>query len=119
MKIFVQSKRDGYWRAGVQHLAKGKTFPDGTFTEEQLNALRDDPEITMVAGEVEDEPKLELESAPGLSDLAKAAGKAIEDGNTIHNGAPTVEAMADILGCSVTAEQRDAAWAEWKAENNV
>ena len=104
MTIFIQSHRDGFRRCGEVHTRKGREFADDHFTEEQLGQLNADPEITMVAGVVDE-------------DMAAAAGQAIEDGNTISSGAPSVEAIEDILGCSITSEQRDAAWATWKKGN--
>lgn len=133
MTIFIQSHRDGFRRCGEVHTRKGREFADDHFTEEQLGQLNADPEITMVAGVV-DEDKTQSGTktqeddaaqkdqakdtdAPPLADMAAAAGQAIEDGNTIGSGAPSVEAMEDILGCSITSEQRDAAWVAWKNGN--
>jgi len=133
MTTFIQSRRDGFRRCGEVHTRKGREFADDHFTEEQLEQLDADPEITMVAGVV-DEDKIQSETetqeddaaqedqtkdtdAPPLTDMAAAAGQAIEDGNTISSGAPSVGAMEAILGFSITSEQRDAAWAIWKNGN--
>nr|WP_319491808.1 HI1506-related protein [uncultured Desulfobacter sp.] len=135
MTIFIQSRNDGFRRCGEVHTRQGREFADDHFTEEQFKQLNDDPEITMVAGVV-DEDMTQTETAtetqedeavlkdqtldtdtPTLADMAAAAGKAIEDGNTISSGAPSVEAMEDILGCSISSEQRDAAWTAWQAGN--
>lgn len=125
MKVFVKSHTDGFRRCGVAHTREGREFPDGFFSEEQLMQLNDDPEITMVAGVVDDEAgidqiegdKIKDMEEPNLADLAAAAGQAIEDGNTIASGAPSVEAMEEILGYSITSEQRAVAWAAWKNGN--
>lgn len=125
MKVFVKSHTDGFRRCGVAHTREGREFPDGFFSEEQLMQLEADPEITMGpvlddddAGfdQIEGDQIKDME-VPNLADLAAAAGKAIEDGNTIGSGAPSVEAMVDILGYSITSEQRDAAWAACKEGN--
>lgn len=110
MKVFVKSRTDGFRRCGVAHTREGREFPDGFFSEEQLMQLNEDPEITMG-------PVLDDTEEPNLEDLAEAAGKAIEDGNTIASGAPSVEAMEEILGYSITSEQRAVAWAAWKNGN--
>ena len=49
-----------------------------------------------------------------MEDLVKAVGKAVEDGNVIGSGVPSVEALEDILGCQVSAEERDEAYDIWK-----
>ncbi len=140
--VIIKSKTDGFRRCGVAHSAEGRKFPDGFFTDEQLEQLEADPEISVTLEEAVP-AKLELDNGNGdepaddaaaetdeaaegaeaaavepeaeeMSDLAAAAGKAIEAGNTIGSGAPSVEAMEDILGRSITAAERDAAWKEWQ-----
>jgi hypothetical protein len=121
MDVFIQSRHDGFRRCGEVHTREGRIFPAGHFTDEQLEQLNDDPEITMLAGVSEEMPDLELENGGGntLSDLARAAGQAVADGKTIGSGAPAVEAMEEILGYSITSEQRDEGWAEWQAGSNA
>jgi hypothetical protein len=48
------------------------------------------------------------EAAP--EDILKAAKAAIEAGKTTKDGRPTVEAIEEILGRDITAEERDEAW---------
>ena len=121
MALFIQSRTDGFRRCGVAHSAKGKAYPDDFFSPDQIEILNNDPDITMVAGVEEGVPDLELEDGGGdkLSDLAQAAGQAVEAGKTIGSGAPAVEAMEEILGYSITSEQRDAGWDEWQAGNKA
>ena len=119
MKVFIKSFKDGFRRCGEAHTRQGREFPDGHFTREQLAQLNADPCISMVAGIPDDEAEHAGTKSSAIAELAAAAGKAVEDGNTVGSGAPTVEAMADILGYGITADQRDAAWAAWKAEHNL
>lgn len=53
MGVRITARTDGFRRCGVAHLAKGKTFRDGYFTEEQLEALRSEPQLVVV--DVDDE----------------------------------------------------------------
>ncbi|MDH1009350.1 HI1506-related protein [Pseudomonas nicosulfuronedens] len=53
MGVRITARTDGFRRCGVAHLAKGKTYRDGYFTEEQLEALRSEPQLVVV--DVDDE----------------------------------------------------------------
>lgn len=80
MAVFVQSKTEGFRRCGVPHSAKGKEFPDGFFTGDQLVELNNDPEIIMVAGVEDEEDTL----AGGSDDTTKS--KESENENTDADG---------------------------------
>lgn len=45
--IFIQSKNEGFRRAGVAHSKKGKEFADGFFTPAQLVQLTEDPMLSV------------------------------------------------------------------------
>ncbi len=51
-----------------------------------------------------------------MEDVVLAAGQAIGKELVTESGAPRVDALVDILGKDVTADQRDAAWEILKAE---
>lgn len=132
--IHVRAMRNGYRRGGVAHTQDGKTYPADFFTDEQLQQLNDDPMIVVepVAVEIKTHPGTgeKMTGVKALADgdnvldpeftkLKDAARKAMEDGNTIGSGAPSIGAMEDILGADVTTAQRDAAWAALKEEDNA
>jgi hypothetical protein len=137
MSIFIKAKTDGFRRCGVAHSSEGREFPDGHFSEEELQILQDEPEILVVAGMPEDDdpgptagtatdtsPTKKAEPEPPKPDPGHAAMMlavciAIEDGNTTKSGAPEVDAMEEILGENISAADRDAVWDAWKKENNV
>ena len=127
MGIFVQSRADGYWRGGQQHLSQGKEFLEGTFSDEQLKALHQDPDIMMVADTVEDlpggvqadpveSPETVVEESGVHPALVLAACAAKEAGLITRTGAPKVGAMEEILGEDISSSDRDAAWAAWQAQ---
>ncbi|MBI4804459.1 MAG: hypothetical protein HY795_04405 [Desulfovibrio sp.] len=45
--VRTRSLRGGHYRAGVRHGEEAKDWPSGTFTEEQLAAMRDDPDLAV------------------------------------------------------------------------
>ena len=124
MTVFIKSRTHGFRRCGVAHSAEGREFPDDFFSEDQIKILNDDPDIIVIAGVPEDDGS-EKDSGKGGQDtdppldpqgLIDAAKKAIKAGNTIKSGAPSVEAMEDILGRKLTMEDRNQAWMAIQAE---
>lgn len=81
----------------------------------------EDPKTTVAPEELPAEAEPEETPAPDpgptMEELTAAAQKAIEDGNTIKSGAPSVPAMEEILGRNITPEQRNQAWASFQQEN--
>lgn len=128
MPVFITSKTEGFRRCGVVHSAAGKSFPDDFFTEEQLKMLNDDPEIFVVAGMPDEDKEQVPETAEDTVGgdvvpedqqeekamaIVAAAGQAFKAGDTTTGGKPSVDAMEKILGCNITAAQRDDAWETW------
>ncbi|WP_236199927.1 HI1506-related protein [Pseudomonas pseudonitroreducens] len=80
MGVRITARTDGFRRCGVAHLAKGKTFRDGYFTEEQLEALRSEPQLVVV--DVDDEQGDDDEingknlAAPGSTEAPTGSEKA-------------------------------------------
>ena len=126
MSIFVKPRRDGFCRCGVRHPGEGRSYRNGFFTDEQIQIMAEDPDILVVAGEPDEDPEIDFpvlerqDTRDGdtltLEELTAAAKQAIEDGNTIKSGAPSVPAMEEILGRNITPEQRNQAWASVRAE---
>lgn len=74
MPITITSKKDGFRRAGMAHPAKPNTYPDGTFTAEQLKALQADPMLVVhVTAPEPEKPKDSGETTD------EPAGKALAD----------------------------------------
>lgn len=49
MEIKIKSKRDGFRRCGIPHLAEWVTHPDGTFTEAEISVLKAEPMLDVRA----------------------------------------------------------------------
>jgi hypothetical protein len=43
--VRTRSLRDGHFRAGCKHETEAVDWPPGTFTDAQLDQLRDDPDL--------------------------------------------------------------------------
>lgn len=90
MGLIIKALRDGFRRAGIAHTKAGTFYPDDTFTEEQLVALKGEPQLVVIEGVEEPEQDdgdenegSELEgngtqagSAPGSQKSATAGAKA-------------------------------------------
>ena len=60
-EITITSKRDGFRRCGVAHRDVPVTWPDGSFTDEQIAILRDEPALVVHLGTVSgDDDKLKI-----------------------------------------------------------
>ncbi|HHJ4263650.1 TPA: HI1506-related protein [Klebsiella pneumoniae] len=58
-EITITSKRDGFRRCGVAHRDVPVTWPDGSFTEEQIAILRAEPALVVHTGAISgDDDKL-------------------------------------------------------------
>lgn len=59
--IRITSKRDGFWRCGVQHYKKPTEHSGDRFSEEELERLNADPMLTVeeVEGVIAETPDLE------------------------------------------------------------
>lgn len=60
-EITITSKRDGFRRCGVAHRDVPVTWPDGSFTDEQIAILRAEPALVVHLGAVSgDDEKLKI-----------------------------------------------------------
>jgi hypothetical protein len=55
MGLIIKALRDGFRRAGIAHTQAGAFYPDDTFTEEQLLALKAEPQLVVIEGVEEPE----------------------------------------------------------------
>lgn len=53
MGIIITAKTDGFRRGGIAHSAAGTHYPEGYFTETQLEAFRREPQLVVVEGAAE------------------------------------------------------------------
>ncbi|WP_312375820.1 HI1506-related protein [Pseudomonas oryzihabitans] len=51
--ITITAKLDGFRRGGIAHSAAGTHYPEGYFSEAQLEAFRQEPQLVVVEGAVE------------------------------------------------------------------
>ena len=136
MKIRTRAYDEGFRRGGVAHSKEWKEWSGEMFSNEQIEAMHEEPRLLMEIieehkGEVvvdNELPELAETAVTLLADLSSedqlvaAALQAMAEGNTIGSGKPAVDAMEATLGRSVTAEERDEAWEiakAVKAENDA
>jgi len=106
--IRITSKRDGFWRAGVQHSSTPREYPDDAFTDRELALLRAEPMLTVErigegrTGEDNDRVQALVRAVAALDPEDKALWTG--------SGTPRTEALEKIVGGRVTAEERDQAW---------
>jgi len=130
MAIVIKSNKDGFYRCGIRHSKAPVTYPDGRFTEEELERFQDEPRLSVtITPEVENDDPVPDTAEPMAADPAggqesdvppdvlEAARKVVAAGDTIKSGAPDIKAMEKILGRDVDAAERDLAWATVSAEN--
>ncbi len=48
MGVVIKSRTDGFRRGGIVHRAGGITYPDGYFTEQQLEIFRREPQLVVI-----------------------------------------------------------------------
>lgn len=125
--IRITCKQHNFRRCRVAH-PKGTTdYPDDTFTPEQIKVLQAEPKLIVEI--VPDEPEgTETETGQGTGEsergkvkigempIVLAARQAITSGRVTKDGRPTVEALEEILGHDVSAEERDEAWEKISAD---
>lgn len=75
MGIAIKSKRDGYRRAGLAHYVAGTFYEDGDLSEQQLAMLRDDQNLMVVEGVLENT----LQSDQDNDDLIQELGNTIAE----------------------------------------
>ena len=135
MKIRTRAYDEGFRRGGVAHSKEWKEWPGEMFSNEQIEAMHEEPRLMMQIIEEDGEdilgdelPSLNETAVTMMADLSPkdqlvaAALHAMAKGNIIATGKPAVDAMEATLGRSVTAEERDEAWEiakAVKAENNA
>ncbi|EIV9611432.1 hypothetical protein MBN82_002990 [Klebsiella pneumoniae] len=103
-EITITSKRDGFRRCGVAHRDVPVTWPDGSFTDEQIAILRAEPALVVHIGALSgDDDKLkaalgrvqELESR--LEEVTTDRDR-LQAELTVSGGVPVPEVSDDAAG---------------------
>jgi hypothetical protein len=55
MALLIKALRDGFRRAGIAHSSAGTYHADDAFSEEQLEALKGEPQLIVIEGVEEPE----------------------------------------------------------------
>ena len=129
MPITIVSTLEGYRRAGMAHSKTPVSYPDGTFSKQQLAQLHADPRITITV----DTSEGALSTPEDTTDPAGAESEAqgqLDDGQLAslmtciaeldtnnpelwtRDGKPKTEA----LPAGTTGKERDAAWDAYIAQ---
>lgn len=96
MPIRITSKKDGFWRCGVQHFTTPTVYPDDRFTPDQLEQLKADP-MLIVDIIPEDKPKT-AKSAGTKTVKGQDSEKSSSDGQPGEPGQPNDPAQAGASG---------------------
>jgi hypothetical protein len=91
MALLITALRDGFRRAGIAHSSAGTYYPDYAFSEEQLDALRGEPQLIVVEGVEE----------PKEDDSDESEGSELEG-----NGAQTSSASGSQKSAAAGAKAR-------------
>ena len=115
MFITITSKRDGFRRCGMAHPATPTTHDADTFTDEQLQELKDEPMLVVAEGEESEGNKPEGE------DLTAAIVAVIQnldkDNDFTSSGTPKVKSIEQALGYDVTAAEVADAFKDYNKDN--
>lgn len=103
MRLSIVSRVDGFRRAGRAWSATATEVDSEEFDAGQLRALREDP-VLIVTEAAAVQPRAERVAA-AVADVAADPARCAK------NGKPHLAAVRDAAGLSVTAAERDAAWA--------
>jgi|GEM_PF-1696955 len=115
--IVIVSAQAGFRRAGIAHTAEPAEYPDDFFTKEQLEALKQEPLLT-VSHETKPICSLPADPFAEVTALDKAFGCAIgcldEDKSNVKDwtksGVPQVTVLTEIMGEDISAAMRDVGW---------
>ena len=101
---------DGFWRAARQWSEEPTIVPLDELTDDQVLLLEGDAAITITDAGAPGDGRLQsiIEAIDGLEQHHP------EKWTT--TGAPQVKALEEVLGFGITSAERDAAWAEYRAE---
>lgn len=105
MAIVIIAKRDGFRRCGIAHPGKPTSYPDDFFSDEQLEALRKEPQLVLTC--VEDEFDQVLErfneslsqaASPQMPDALETVQPQTLEADAATVGDAVVSTVSQILG---------------------
>ena len=97
--IIITSRKDGFRRAGLAHPAAATEYPDGFFSQEQLEMLRTEPMLQVLEA-VEAEGELSEKPVPARDLIAIIKNGSLDDLDKLAEG----EARKSVL--DAIAERR-------------
>ncbi|CAM7879256.1 MULTISPECIES: HI1506-related protein [Klebsiella pneumoniae complex] len=102
-EITITSKRDGFRRCGVAHRDVPVTWPDGSFTDEQIAILRAEPALVVHLGAVSgDDDKLKIAQGR-IQELEAVVLQLNDDAAVLKSQLAEVTADRDRLQEALTA----------------
>ena len=102
-EITITSKRDGFRRCGVAHRDVPVTWPDGSFTDEQIAILRAEPALVVHLGAVSgDDDKLKIAQGR-IQELEAVVLQLNDDAACLKSQLAEVTADRDRLQEALTA----------------
>lgn len=102
-EITITSKRDGFRRCGVAHRDVPVTWPDGSFTDEQIAILRAEPALVVHLGAVSgDDDKLKIAQGR-IQELEAVVLQLNDDAAGLKSQLAEVTAERDRLQEALTA----------------
>lgn len=102
-EITITSKRDGFRRCGVAHRDVPVTWPDGSFTDEQIAILRAEPALVVHLGAVSgDDDKLKI-AQERIQELEAVVLQLNDDAAGLKSQLAEVTADRDRLQEALTA----------------
>lgn len=111
MPIRITSKRAGFRRCGMPHPAEPTVYPDGRWTEEEMERLRAEPMLVVEVVPEGDGP--EVPAGPTDGEILAAVKEVVErgdEGDLTKDGRPKVSAVEAVLGRDISTEERDRAY---------
>lgn len=90
MALLIKALRDGFRRAGIAHSSADTYYADDAFSEEQLEALKGEPQLIVVEGvEVPEEDDGDESEGGGLEGNSAQTGSATGTSKPATTGAKT------------------------------
>lgn len=115
MGVTIKAVTDGFRRGGIAHRAEGTYYPDGFFTERQLEEFRREPQLVVVEGaefvlsDDKDDASLELVQELGstIASLEYQLAAAEDGRQLVVAQLSVVIEQLPILGESIIREIRE------------
>lgn len=107
-KIRITSNQEGFRRGGVAHSTKGKVWPLEFFKKKELEQIKKESKLAVEIFEEDDDAA--NEDADRLGAIVAAIKQLDPKKDYTSSNIPKVDAIQEILGYDITAEERNEAW---------